>query len=201
MFAFIEGRVCEKGNGSLVIQAGGIGFLVTCSLSTIQAAPPVGENMRCLTYFSVREDAMELYGFATQEEKELFLRLIGVSGVGAKSALSLLGTLSPHDLTTAIVLEDITSISRAPGIGKKTAQRIVLELHDKVAPGGVIPAAAPAGSTAPPPADSVGEAIEALMALGYSAVEVRSVLGQIRDPGSKRADELVTLALRSMATL
>ena len=130
MYAFIEGVVCEKTGGALVLQAGGVGYLLTCSLNTLQAAPAVGDVMRCYTYFSVREDAMELFGFATQEEKSLFMRLIGVSGVGPKMALNRLGSMTVHDLHVAILMDDITAISRAPGIGKKTAQRIALELRD-----------------------------------------------------------------------
>ena len=201
MYAFIEGKVCEKGAGTLILQAGGVGYLLFCSLSTIQSAPAVGETMRCLTYFSVREDAMELYGFATQEEKDLFIRLIGVSGVGPKMALSLLGSMPVHDLHVAILMEDITAISRAPGIGKKTAQRIAMELRDKVSQVDVSLSARNAGSAKPAAgADALGEAMEALMALGYSAVEARQALQQVKDK-SQRTDELVTLALRAMATL
>ncbi len=200
MYAFIEGRVCEKGAGYLVLQAGGVGYLLTCSLSTIQAAPAVGEVMRCLTHFSVREDAVELFGFATQEEKDLFLRLIGVSGVGPKLALGILGSMSPHDLGVAILMEDITAISRAPGVGKKIAQRIALELRDKVTQAEVNSVSGSAGTAPAVPSDAVSEAMEALMALGYSSVEARNALAQVKDK-SKRADELITLALRAMATL
>ena len=91
MYAFIEGRVCEKTTNSLVLEAGGIGYQLNCSMTTLQEAPPMGEKMRCYTYLSVREDAMELFGFATKEEKQLFLSLTGISGVGAKTALGLLG--------------------------------------------------------------------------------------------------------------
>ncbi len=202
MYAFIEGTVCEKTGGSLVIQAGGVGYLLTCSLSTIQAAPAVGETMRCLTYFSVREDAMELFGFATQEEKSLFLRLIAVSGVGPKMALSLLGSMSVHDLHVAILMDDVTAISRAPGIGKKTAQRIVMELRDKETQmdlSGTAPRVSGTAAAAPA-TDAVSEALEALMALGYSAVEARGALSKVRGQ-SQRADELITLALRSMASM
>lgn len=84
MYAFIEGRVCEKTTNSLVLEAGGIGYQLNCSMTTLQEAPSMGEKMRCYTYLSVREDAMELFGFATKEEKQLFLSLTGISGVGAK---------------------------------------------------------------------------------------------------------------------
>lgn len=104
MYAFIEGRVCEKTTNSLVLEAGGIGYQLNCSMTTLQEAPPMGEKMRCYTYLSVREDAMELFGFATKEEKQLFLSLTGISGVGAKTALGLLGAMPLRDLNLAILL-------------------------------------------------------------------------------------------------
>ena len=201
MYAFIEGVVCEKSQGGLVLMAGGVGYQLVCSLTTLQAAPPNGEIMRCYTYFSVREDAMELYGFATQEEKSLFMRLIGVSGVGPKMALSLLGAMSVHDLHVAILMDDITAISRAPGIGKKTAQRIALELRDKETQMDITGGTAQKpGVAAVLPSDAVGEAMEALVALGYSSVEARNALARVKGQ-SDRADELITLALRGMASM
>ena len=167
MYAFIEGQVCEKANQTLVLLAGGVGYQLSCSMTTLQAAPPVGETMRCHTILNVREDAMELFGFATREEKALFQSLTSVSGVGAKMALALLGSMPLRDLNLAILLGDVTALSRAPGIGKKTAQRIALELKDMVAQASVN---APEGGATPPSAaltaDYMAEAQEALTALG-----------------------------------
>ena len=170
MYAFIEGQVCEKTNNTLVLLAGGVGYLLSCSMATLNAAPVTGETMRCHTWLSVREDAMELFGFATKEEKQLFLSLIGVNGVGPKMALALLSTLSVSDLRMAIVMEDEKAIARAPGVGKKIAQRIALELKDKLgqfeAAGGV--AASPAAAAVPAAADNFAQAIAGLTALGYT---------------------------------
>lgn len=199
MYAFIEGRVCEKTTNSLVLEAGGVGYLLNCSMTTLQEAPPAGEKMRCYTYLSVREDAMELFGFATKEEKQLFLSLTGISGVGAKMALGLLGSMPLRDLNLAILLGDVTALSRAPGIGKKTAQRIALELKDKISQADVNAnsgaAKTPVSSAA---ADNFAEAIEALTALGYSAVEARDALSHVENKDAP-VDELIRLALRSMA--
>ncbi|MBR4458608.1 MAG: Holliday junction branch migration protein RuvA [Clostridia bacterium] len=200
MYAFIEGRVCDKSGGSLILQTGGVGYLLTCSQTTLQAAPAVGETMRCLTYFSVREDAVELFGFATAEEKNLFLRLIGVSGVGPKMALSILGSMPTHDLQVAILMDDVQALCRAPGVGKKTAQRITLELRDKITQVEASLTRPDTAVSTPAAADSVSEAMEALIALGYTAAEARGALSQIKDRNAS-ADELVTRALRSMATL
>jgi len=200
MYAFIEGEVCEKLNGSLVLKAAGVGWQLSCSNNTLQAAPAMGQTMRCFTVLSVREDAMELFGFATREEKEMFLQLTSISGVGPRTALGLLGAMPLRDLSLAILLGDVNTLSRAPGIGKKTAQRIALELKDKISQNSVstdqgAPGAAVAQAVQ---ADSVTEAIEALMALGYSGVEARNAVGQVRDQAEKPED-LIRLALRAMA--
>ena len=199
MYAFIEGQVCEKANNTLVLLAGGVGYLLNCSMNTLQAAPALGETMRCHTYLAVREDAMELYGFATKEEKSMFLSLTSISGVGAKMALALLGSMPLRDLNLAILLGDVNALSRAPGIGKKTAQRIALELKDKISQADVNAgsvSAAPVATLAA--SDNVAEALEALVALGYTANEARSALSQVKDQAEKPED-LIRLALRSMA--
>ena len=200
MYAFIEGEVCEKANGSLILLAGGVGWQLNCSNNTLQAAPPVGEKMRCYTYLSVREDAMELFGFATKEEKEMFLQLTAVSGIGPKTALGVLGAMPLRDLNLAILLGDVNALSRAPGIGKKTAQRIALELKDKISQADVSAAAVPSQGAAVSSlsSDAVTEAIEALIALGYSSTEARNAISQIKDQTDK-PEELIRLALRTMA--
>ena len=132
MIAFIEGKVAEKNPGELIINAGGVGFSLMCSNATLAVAPDKDKVWRCHTVMNVREDAMELFGFATKQEREMFKRLCSVTGVGAKTALGVLSALPLRDLSIAIVTGDVTSLSRAPGIGKKTAQRIILELKDKV---------------------------------------------------------------------
>lgn len=199
MYAFIEGKVCEKNAGELILLAGGVGYQINCSMNTLAAAPAMGETMRCYTYLSVREDAMELFGFASREEKRMFLSLTGVSGVGPKMALALLGSMPLKELNLAILLGDVTALSRAPGIGKKTAQRIALELKDKVSQEDVsavsVGGAAPVQSMA---ADCVTEALEALQALGYTPAEARNAVQSVRDQSDK-TDELIKLALRSMA--
>lgn len=156
--------------------------------------------MRCHTWLSVREDAMELFGFATKEEKNLFLSLIGVTGVGPKMALALLSTVSVNDLRMAIIMEDVRTISRAPGVGKKIAQRIALELKDKLgaidaAVSSDVSSAAPAAQSS---ADNVATTIAALVSLGYTPGEARDALSKVPDK-SAPTEELLRLALRNMA--
>ena len=199
MFAHIEGTVAEKNADSIVLDVHGVGFLLTVSGATLAAAPAAGERMKLYTVLNVREDAMELFGFASREEKRMFLSLTGVSGVGPKMALALLGSMPLKELNLAILLGDVTALSRAPGIGKKTAQRIALELKDKVSQEDVsavsVGGAAPVQSMA---ADCVTEALEALQALGYTPAEARNAVQSVRDQSDK-TDELIKLALRSMA--
>ena len=202
MYAFIEGKVCEKSGNTLVLLAGGVGYQLSCTLTTLNAAPATGETMRCHTWLSVRDDAMELFGFATKEEKQMFLMLIGVSGVGPKMALAILSTLSPADLRMAIVMEDERSIARAPGVGKKIAQRIAMELKDQMGQGDYGTSsgggATAAAAAAPAAADNFAQTIAALTSLGYSAAEARDALAKIENKNAP-ADELLRLALRNMA--
>ena len=201
MYAFIEGEVCEKANGSIVLLAAGVGWQLNCSNNTLQAAPALGSVMRCHTVLSVREDAMELFGFATREEKEMFQLLTSISGIGPRTALGVLGAMPLRDLNLAILLGDVNALSRAPGIGKKTAQRITLELKDKISQAS-ISAASDSGVPAAPAVfsanDSASEAVEALIALGYSSTEARNAVSQVRDQADTPED-LIRLALRAMA--
>ena len=167
-------------------------------MNTLQETPPIGENMKVFTLLSVREDAMELFGFASQEEKKMFSRLLSVSGIGPKVALSILGAMPLRDLTLAIVTGDTTSLSRAPGVGKKTAQRIALELKEKVDESDLSYVPANAGPVTPIQEDAAQEALAALQALGYTAAEAAKAVSQVRGQ-SDSANELVRLALRNMA--
>ena len=202
MIALIEGQIIEKSEGEVVVLAGGIGFRLMCSMNTLASLPPVDQRCRLLTHFHMRDDAMELYGFQTREEREMFRQLISVTGVGPKSALFVLGSLPLSDLRLAIVTGDIPQLSRAPGIGKKTAQRIALELKDKVTQaalaGGVSMAELAIADAEGPAQDALGEAMQALKALGYSPQEAAAALKGASGQ-AQTADELIRLALRNMA--
>ena len=198
MYAFLKGVIADKGQNEVVIDVGGVGYQLSCSMTTLQEIPPVGESMKLYTYLSVREDAMELFGFATKEEKSMYLRLLSVSGIGPKVALSILGSMPLRDLTLAIVTGDITALSRAPGVGKKTAQRLALELKEKVDQSDLESVPQGSGSFTPIQEDAATEALAALQALGYTAVEAAKAISQVRGQ-SDSANELVRLALRNMA--
>ena len=132
MIALLEGTIVEKSAGEVILLTGGVGFRLLCSVNTLAALPPAETRCRLFTHMSVREDALELYGFATREERELVRHLISVSGIGPKSALGVLGSLPIAELRMAILTGDVAMLSRAPGVGKKTAQRIALELKDRL---------------------------------------------------------------------
>lgn len=200
MIAFIEGKVAEKNRGELIISAGGVGFSLMCSNATLSAAPAQGENWRCYTVMSVREDAMELFGFATKQEREMFKRLCMVTGVGTKTALGLLSALSIRDLSIAILTGDVTALSRAPGIGKKTAQRIVLELKDKVEQQDVSEPAVDVAAPVSAPVSSIHrEAQAALQALGYTSAEAARAVNLARDQADT-VDQLILAALKQMGS-
>ena len=197
MYAHLDGIIAEMGVDTLVIDCNGVGYQLTVTADTLSYAPGVGQRMKVYTYLSVREDAMELFGFRTKEEKKMFERLRGVSGIGPKSAMAILSALGVQGLSIALAAGDAAAIARAPGVGKKTAQRLILELKDKVTEEDLL-ASGPKGSSAPrrnkgPEA----EAIEALMALGYASDEaaqaVSAVLGQ-----AETSNELIRLALKGM---
>ncbi len=197
MLAHINGTISEKGNGYLVLDCSGVGFLLSVSSATLSQAGSVGEMMKCYTYMAVREDAIELFGFATKEEKAMFVKLTGVTGVGAKSAMGILSALSVRNISLAIVTDDAAKLATAPGVGKKTAQRIILELKDKVENSELVGTAS-AVEPSRIRTNAAGEAIEALMALGYQQSEAAKAVSAI-SPMPEKADDIIRLALKSMA--
>lgn len=200
MFYHLEGVVSEIDQNLIVLDCAGIGFALNTSMNTI-AAVQIGDIAKLYVSESVREDAYDLYGFASKEEKRCFEMLIGISGVGPKAAISILSSNTPGTLALAVLNGDVKSLTAAPGIGKKIAQRIVLELKDKIAKesaaGGfesALPAAAPV-QTAENTAQS--DAIAALLVLGYSMPEINSALQKIQADGMD-AEQLVKAVLRAM---
>lgn len=203
MIALIKGIVVEKSEGEVVLQtAGGVGYRLMCSMNTLVALPGAGNECTLHTHLNVREDAMELFGFEKREERDMFRRLISVTGIGPKSALFVLGSMPLSDLRLAILTGDLNALSRAPGIGKKTAQRIALELKDKVSKdaleSGVSMEDIAFADAEAPAQDALGEAMQALKALGYSPQEAAAALRGVKGQG-ETVDELIRLALRHMA--
>ncbi len=201
MISMLKGTILDKDANEAVLMAGGVGFRLLCSGNTVSMLPQAGGEATVYTYLSVREDAMELYGFLTKEERAMFRSLISVSGIGPRSALFVLGSMPLSDLRLAILTGDTAALSRAQGVGKKTAQRIALELRDKLAKDALSDesafAAADLAGDAPIAHDAISEAMQALKALGYSPQEATAALRGVKGQADT-ADELIRLALKKM---
>ena len=192
MIAYLMGTVAGTDQASAIIDVNGIGYSVFMSNRALSRLPRTGEQVRVFTHLQVREDDMSLYGFLTLEEKDLFTKLIGVTGVGPKVALAALSTFEPDELVEAIVAEDVKAVSRIPGVGKKSASRIVLELKGSL-DSGFGQSAAPTRENA-----NVKLAAETLMAMGFSPTEAEVAL---RDaPADATEAALVKYALKQIGS-
>jgi Holliday junction DNA helicase RuvA len=193
MIGSLRGRIASKSPPQLTVEVGGLGYELEAPMSTFFHLPAVGEEVRLLTHLVVREDAHVLYAFATEEERRLFRSLIKVSGVGPKIALALLSGISVTGFAECVQREDITVLTRIPGVGRKTAERLIVEMRDRLAappPGSA--AAAAAGSSAE------SEAYGALVALGYRPAEATRLLKAV-SPGTHSTEELIRRALQGAA--
>lgn len=196
MFQYLEGVVSHTEPYLAVVDCGGVGFACHTTGNTL-AALKKGERARLYTYLHVREDVLDLYGFRTVSERNSFKMLIGVSGVGPRAALSILSAGSPEALATAVVTGNEKALTVAPGIGKKIAQRVILELKDKLAKG-QLSGETFSGENFGAPGDKAGEAAAALAVLGYSKEEIAKVLGRL-DTGGLATEEIVRQALKRMS--
>ncbi len=198
MFYYVNGTVAHVGPYLAVIDCGGVGYACKTTNVTL-AALTVGKPTKLYTYLNVREDAMELFGFATEEELGCFQMLIGVSGVGPKAALSILSSTPPERLALAIITGDEKALTMAPGIGKKIAQRIILELKDKLAKGQLNPAGESYGGSGVTliPENKLSEATAALAVLGYSNSEIGLALKGI-DLDGLSLEQIIKQALKKM---
>lgn len=199
MFYSITGRVVHRDTQSVAVETGGVAFQCSTTLSTLKTIGEKGSTATLYTYLNVREDALDLFGFATEQEMECFKLLISVSGVGPKAALSILSELTPDKLALCLATGDSKSITRAQGVGPKLAQRVVLELKDKLAKGLELPADSPeiqaAGLAA---ADgNAAEAVSALTMLGYSQSEAAMAVSKL--DGDLPVEALIKQALKQLA--
>ena len=203
MIAYVKGVLDEVLEQSVVVDVHGVGYLVHISSSTLAHLPSRGAEVKLFTYMQVKEDGQALHGFLTREELRLFSLLISVSGVGPKAAGAILSVLSPTQLIIAIVAEDAVALSRAPGVGRKTAQRILLELRDKMKS-----AAANWDHGIDLPVDAFGgnvgasgpkqDAIDALLALGYGRSEAMQAVLEAAEDGQS-AEEIIRQALKKLS--
>lgn len=202
MISYVKGPLVDIFEDTVVIEAGYIGLEIHVPLSVLQRLPGIGAEMVLYTYFQVREDGMCLYGFLNRQDLRMFRQLIGVSGIGPKGALGVLSAMSPDDLRVAIISGDAKAISKAPGIGVKTAQRIILDLKDKIDMADVLPAGFALEEGPEPAAGGVAkEAVEALVALGYSMTEANRAVRQVEVTEDMTSEAVLKASLKHLAFL
>ena len=205
MYAYIKGILEEITEDAVVVEAGGIGYNIKVSASTADLLPGIGSEVKVYTYTLVREDAFSLYGFLTRDDLDIFKKLITVSGIGPKGGLAILSVMSADALRFAVMAGDAKAIAKAPGVGAKTAERVILDLRDKISledtlrgMGGDLGSgqAADASGTA----DNLmkREAIEALVALGYSASDATSAVKKVEAGAEATSETILKQALKYM---
>lgn len=205
MFSYIKGTLEEYWEDTIVVESGGIGWNIHVPLSVLDRLPHVGDPIKIYTSFQVKEDSMALYGFFSRQDLKMFNRLLGVNGIGPKAALGILSCLNPDDLRMSIIAEDAKAIARAPGIGPKTAKRVILDLKDKISMDEVLPQEFTQGQTdtvkaAASGVDGAGkEAIEALVALGYSPTEATKAVRQVTITEDMNSEAVLKASLKFLA--
>ena len=201
MIAFVKGRIDDISEENVVLDVGGIGYNIKISAGTAASLPGIGEEIKLYTYTCVREDMFSLFGFLTRDELEIFKKLITVNGIGPKGGLAILSAMSADDLRFAIISGDAASISKAPGIGKKTAERVILDLKDKISIEDTL-----VQKEIHQYSDSNGrgdqhaknEAVEALTALGYSATDALHAVKAVQIEDDMDVETVLKLALKNM---
>ena len=203
MISYVKGALAEKSGDRIVVEAGPVGLGIYVPLSVLEVLPPLGEEVKIYTYLQVREDDLSLYGFFNLHDLDMFRRLIGVNGIGPKGALGILSALSPDDLRLAILTGDAKAISKAPGVGAKTAQRIILDLKDKVSAEEMLASVADTEErTSVPLMQEAGrEAATALVALGYSNLEASKAVKNVQITEDMDAEAVLRASLKYLAFL
>ena len=199
MFSYIKGRVEEIGEDSIVLDHDGIGFFIYVPRTVLAKIPGKGMELTVYTYFQVREDGMALFGFLDRDTKHTFELLIGVNGIGPKNALSVLSTMTVDELRFAIASEDAKQIAKVPGVGTKTAQRIIIDLKDKISfLEGAEEGISLSGDASAKDNSVRDDAILALVALGYSQTESYKAVGQIEISEDTTVEMVLKAALKKM---
>ena len=201
MISYIKGELVELTENAIVLDHDGMGFLIMMPASILAKLPAIGSELKVHTYLYVKEDALDLYGFLTKDDLKVFRLLITVSGIGPKGALAILSTMSPDDLRFAVLAGDSKTISKAPGIGSKTAQKLIIELKDKLKIEDVLDGGADGGYE---PQSDMGDtaAVEAgmaLTALGYSSADATRAVRQVDGGADMDSEALLKAALKKLA--
>jgi holliday junction DNA helicase RuvA len=198
MIGFLRGRLTAKHPPALVIDVGGVGYEIEAPMSTFYGLPAVGTDIHLFTHLVVREDAHILFGFGTERERRLFRELLKVSNVGPKLALSLLSGMSVDNFLMCIEAQDADTLVRIPGVGRKTAERLLIEMRDRIKNLGALPGVTSGAAVLEPASGAHGEAFSALIALGYKPIEVTRLL-KVVDPSVQTTEEIIRRALQAAA--
>lgn len=201
MIAYIKGTLAYVSDDFIIVDVGGIGYEIRTPLTVMAQLPQVGVEVVLHTYYYVREDAILLYGFIAKDDLEVFKKLIKVSGIGPKGALGILSTITPDELRFAIIADDVKTISKAPGIGKKTAQKLILELKDKLKLKDfedMVKTEVDEHDMALLPVDQKGDAIAALVALGYSSSEAIKAIRGMKITETTTVEDIIKSALKRL---
>ena len=201
MISYIKGELTEVFEDTVVVETNGIGYNIRVPGSVLDRLPSVGSSVRIYTYLYVKEDAMNLFGFLSRDDLSVFKLLLNVSGIGPKGALAILSTIGPDDLRFAVLSEDVKTISSAPGIGAKTAKRLIIELKDKLKLAEVFETALANKEKASSENDVLlarNEAVEALVALGYASAQAMKAVQQVEDAEEKDSEQILKEALKKL---
>ena len=204
MLNYIKGELTEVMQDCITLENNGIGYQINVPVSLLSGLPPIGREVKIYTYLYVREDALQLYGFFTRDDLQIFRLLIGVSGIGPKGALGILSNISPDDLRFAILSDDVKAISKAPGIGNKTAQKLIIELKDKLDLKDAFEqrlAVSDLTGGDGLPGDVIGEAAQALAALGYSQTDALKAVKQVELTEDMTVEQVLKQALKKLVFL
>ena len=201
MISYIKGELTEVFEDTVVVETNGIGYNIRVPGSVLDRLPSVGSSVRIYTYLYVKEDAMNLFGFLNRDDLSVFKLLLNVSGIGPKGALAILSTIGPDDLRFAVLSEDVKTISSAPGIGAKTAKRLIIELKDKLKLAEVFETALANKEKAS--SENVvllarNEAVEALVALGYASAQAMKAVQQVENAEEKDSEQILKEALKKL---
>lgn len=206
MIRYIKGVLGEYTQGEVVIENNGIGYLVSVPVSVMDQLPQIGQEVMLYTYLHVREDNMQLFGFVTKEDLNIFQLLITVSGIGPKAALGILGSMTAYDIRYAVMADDAKAIAKAPGIGPKTAGKVILELKDKLSLEDLVPEQIPTQEAQKDMQDNhtqeqkemVRDAIEALVVLGYPKVSATKAVRMVPWEEGMTTERLLKESLKNM---
>ena len=201
MISYIKGELTEVFEDTVVVETNGIGYNIRVPGSVLDRLPSVGSSVRIYTYLYVKEDAMNLFGFLIRDDLSVFKLLLNVSGIGPKGALAILSTIGPDDLRFAVLSEDVKTISSAPGIGAKTAKRLIIELKDKLKLAEVFETALANKEKASSENDVLlarNEAVEALVALGYASAQAMKAVQQVENAEEKDSEQILKEALKKL---